>query len=203
MFENIQQYLSNSAEWMPQGYSIEWTPSLFWTHVFTDLLTAAAYYSIPLALIYIAWHRKDLPFRKIYLMLGAFILACGTSHLISIVLLWKPIYWLDAIIHAITAFLSLGTAFFVIRLIPLLKQSSLPTMEKTIYEALLMKGDIDLSSMQARFNNTTQLAPVGIINVSTNSDILEVNPKFCNFIGYSHDEILNMNLEDKIGRAHV
>ena len=196
MFENIQQYLSNSAEWMPQGYSIEWTPSLFWTHVFTDLLTAAAYYSIPLALIYIAWHRNDLPFRKIYLMLGAFILACGTSHLISIVLLWKPIYWLDAIIHAITAFLSLGTAFFVIRLIPLLKQSSLPTMEKTIYEALLMKGDIDLSSMQARFNNTTQLAPVGIINVSTNSDILEVNPKFCNFIGYSHDEILNMNLED-------
>jgi len=196
MFENIQQYLSNSKQWMPDGYFIEWTPSLFWTYVFTDLLTAAAYYSIPLSLLYIAWHRKDLPFRKIYLILGGFIIACGTSHLISIILLWKPIYWLDALTHAITALLSIGTAFFVIRLMPSLKQSSLLGMEKTIYEALLMKGDIDLSTMKARFNNTTQLAPVGIINASTNSDILEVNPKFCNFIGYSHDEILTMNLED-------
>ena len=196
MVEGLLQYLTNNNQWMPHGYCILWTPSILWTYVISDALTTAAYYSIPTTLLYIAWHRKDIAFRKIYLMFGAFILACGTSHLLSIILLWQPIYWLDAVIHAITALLSIGTAFFLIRLMPLLKNSSQPDIEKAIHENLLQKSHTELSLMEARFNNTIELAPVGIFNISTNSDILAVNQVFCDFIGHSRDEVLNMNLED-------
>ena len=196
MVESLLQYLTNNNQWMPHGYCILWTPSILWTYVISDALTTVAYYSIPATLTYIAWHRKDIAFRKIYLMFGSFILACGTSHLLSIILLWHPIYWIDAVIHAITALLSIGTAFFLIRLMPILKKTSQPEVEKAIYENLIKKGDSELSRMKARFKNTIELAPVGIINISINSDVLDVNEKFCNFIGYSPDEILNMNLKD-------
>ncbi len=196
MVESLLQYLTNNNQWMPHGYCFLWTPSILWTYVISDALTTVAYYSIPATLTYIAWHRKDIAFRKIYLMFGSFILACGTSHLLSIILLWHPIYWIDAVIHAITALLSIGTAFFLIRLMPILKKTSQPEVEKAIYENLIKKGDSELSRMKARFKNTIELAPVGIINISINSDVLDVNEKFCNFIGYSPDEILNMNLKD-------
>jgi len=196
MFESLLTYLSNSHPWMPDGNRILWTPSILWTYVISTALTTAAYYSIPATLTYIAWHSKDIAFRKIYLMFGSFILACGTSHLLSIILLWHPIYWTDALIHAITALLSIGTAFFLIQLMPLLKKTSQPDIEIAIYKNLIQKGNSELSRMKARFKNTIEFAPVGIINISTNSDVLDVNQKFCNFIGYSHDEILSMNLKD-------
>lgn len=196
MFESLLTYLSNSHPWMPDGNRILWTPSILWTYVISTALTTAAYYSIPATLTYIAWHSKDIAFRKIYLMFGSFILACGTSHLLSIILLWHPIYWTDALIHAITALLSIGTAFFLIQLMPLLKKTSQPDIEIAIYKNLIQKGNSELSRMKARFKNTIEFAPVGIINISTNSDVLDVNQKFCAFIGYSHDEILSMNLKD-------
>lgn len=51
-------------------------------------------------------------------MFGAFILACGAIQLLSIVLLWQPLYWLDAGIKASTAVMSITTAIYLLRMIP-------------------------------------------------------------------------------------
>lgn len=51
-------------------------------------------------------------------MFSAFILACGTTHLISIMLIWVPLYWLDASLKALTALISVTTSILLIRLIP-------------------------------------------------------------------------------------
>lgn len=104
--------------WMPHGFCIQWTPSILWMYVVSDALIALAYYSIPLALSYFVYRRKDLQFRRVFLMFSAFILACGTTHLFSILLLWQPFYWIDAILKAITAALSIITAIYLVRLIP-------------------------------------------------------------------------------------
>jgi len=104
--------------WMPHGFCIQWTPSILWSYVISDALIALSYYSIPFALAYFVWRRKDLQFRWIFLMFSAFILACGTTHLFSILLLWQPFYWIDAILKSITAIFSIVTAIYLVRVIP-------------------------------------------------------------------------------------
>ncbi len=195
MLEQLLLHLTGNNGWMPHGYCIQWTPSILWTYIASDALTALAYYSIPSVLLYVAWYRKDLKFRQIYLMFGAFNLACGSTHVLAIILLWQPIYWLDAIMHAITALLSLATATFLIGMIPLLRKSSISDLETSLHEHLIQQRDIELNQATTRFNQTLELSPIGIINISPTGVFLEVNHGFCDFIGYSKDEIFNMSFE--------
>jgi hypothetical protein len=69
----------------------------------SDALIAIAYYSIPITLVYFVRKRDDLPFNWIFLLFGAFIVACGTTHIMEIWTLWHPTYWLSGFIKAITA----------------------------------------------------------------------------------------------------
>lgn len=104
---------------MPHGFCIKWTPGLLWSYVISDALITLAYFTIAVTLAYFVTHRNDLKFRSIYLMFSAFILACGTSHLMSIILIWQPFYWLDAIIKVLTVITSVAAAGLLIRLMPI------------------------------------------------------------------------------------
>jgi len=63
---------------------------LGWLHILSDLGVWSAYLAIPLVLVYFLLRRKDLPFRKIFLLFGAFILACGTTHLMEAIIFCGP-----------------------------------------------------------------------------------------------------------------
>lgn len=115
---NLLSSLFSTVGLIPHGYCINWTPALLWTYIVSDALIVLAYFSIPFALAYFVWRRRDLKFRRLFLMLGAFILACGIGHLLSIILLWYPVYWLDAAIKATTAAISIATAISLIWVIP-------------------------------------------------------------------------------------
>jgi PAS domain S-box-containing protein len=107
-----------SAGFMPHGHCYLWTPSLLWLYVTADLMIGAAYYSIPLALMYFVQKRRDLQFNWIFVLFSLFIFACGTTHLISVWTIWQPVYWLDASVKAVTAGLSIVTAMLLWPLIP-------------------------------------------------------------------------------------
>ena len=53
-------------------------------HVLCDLLIALSYFLIFFALLYFVRQRRDLPFHRTFLILGVFIIACGTGYLIDI-----------------------------------------------------------------------------------------------------------------------
>src|SRR5919199_4489719 len=106
----VLKNLFTSGSFMPHGYCYLWRPELVWLHVVSDFLIAIAYYSIPITLIYFVRKRQDLPFNRIFILFGAFIIACGTTHLMEIWTLWHPTYWLSGFIKAITAVTSLHTA---------------------------------------------------------------------------------------------
>src|SRR6202140_1114618 len=93
---------------IPHGFCLAWDPALLGLHVISDSVIAVAYYSIPFALIYFISRRRDLAFRGIFALSGAFILACGTTHVMGIVTLWYPDYWLDGTIKLFTALVSVG-----------------------------------------------------------------------------------------------
>jgi PAS domain S-box-containing protein len=119
VWHDLQTFFGTSANGlMPHGNCLLWRPSLLYLHVVSDLLTALAYYSIPIALIYFVQRRRDLFFRHVFLLFGLFILACGTTHLLSAWTIWQPIYELQGIVKLITAGVSVGTAIMLWPLIP-------------------------------------------------------------------------------------
>jgi signal transduction histidine kinase len=112
------QRLFSTNEFMPHGMCYEWDPSVIGLHVISDAIIALAYYSIPITLIYFVQKRKDLAFDWMFVCFAVFIVACGTTHLMEILNIWHPTYWLSGVIKAITAFVSIITAILLIRLVP-------------------------------------------------------------------------------------
>jgi C4-dicarboxylate-specific signal transduction histidine kinase len=117
MFSNFWSLFS-SAEYAPHGICLLWQPQLMALHASSDAAVAIAYYSIPFALMYFVWKRTDLAFPGLFMLFSAFILACGTTHLMSIVTLWRPDYWLEGIVKAVTAIVSVISAFVMWRAMP-------------------------------------------------------------------------------------
>ncbi|PYV08680.1 MAG: hypothetical protein DMG23_12960 [Acidobacteria bacterium] len=106
------------SDFMGHGYCYLWKPEIVWLHVVSDVLITLAYYSIPVTLVYFVRKRRDLPFNWMFLMFGAFILGCGTTHLMEVWTLWHGTYRLSGAIKLITAALSVGTAVALVPLIP-------------------------------------------------------------------------------------
>jgi signal transduction histidine kinase len=106
------------SDFMPHGMCLFWQPGIIWLHVTSDALTALAYFCIPFTLVYLVKRRRDLVFNWMFVLFGIFILACGTTHLMSIWTLWHGTYRLDGLIKAITALASVPTAILLVRLMP-------------------------------------------------------------------------------------
>ncbi len=103
---------------MPHGHCYLWRPGVLWLHSVSDAIIALAYFSIPFTLIYFIRKRKDLPFNWMFWCFATFILACGTTHLMEIYVIWYPVYWLQGIIKAFTAGVSILTAVMLLKLTP-------------------------------------------------------------------------------------
>lgn len=88
-------------------------------HGVSDLLIAAAYFTIPVALIWLVQQRRDLAFNWMFRCFAFFIVACGGTHLFGVLDLWYPFYWLDGMLKAFTALASVITAVLLWRLLPL------------------------------------------------------------------------------------
>jgi signal transduction histidine kinase len=110
---------------LPHGQCLLWNSPLLWLDVVSDSIVAAAYYSIPLFLIYLVNKRRDLPFRSIFWMFGIFILACGTTHAMDVVTIWYPAYWAAGVAKAATAMTSLACVAALIVLLP--RMLAIPT----------------------------------------------------------------------------
>ena len=112
-------WLLSPQDYMPHGMCFLWQPELIALHVVSDSLIALAYYSIPIALIYFVLKRTDFAFPSIFVLTGLFILACGTTHAMSVWTLWYPDYRVDGGIKAVTALLSIGTGVAIWKVMPL------------------------------------------------------------------------------------
>lgn len=78
-----------------------------------------SYFSYPFAIAYFVWKRKDLHYRWLYLtFFNAFILTCTSTHLMSIVTIWSPLYWLEGYLKALAALVAAATVFAIWWVIP-------------------------------------------------------------------------------------
>lgn len=117
MLELVKNLLSPS-QYIPHGHCYLWQTPLVWLHLVSDALIAVAYFSIPAMLIYFVNKRSDIPFSRVFLLFGAFIVLCGTGHLLDIWTLWHPAYWVSGVERALTALVSCYTALQLVELLP-------------------------------------------------------------------------------------
>ncbi|HEY8219255.1 MAG TPA: ATP-binding protein [Methylobacter sp.] len=133
--------LFDIEDFIPHGYCLSWSPILLWLHVTADLLITVAYFSIPPALIYFIRQRRDFPYPWLVFMFAVFIVACGSTHLMSAITVWMPLYWLDGALKVVTAVVSLATAMLMIWVIP--RALSVPTVEQLQVEMQQRKAAED------------------------------------------------------------
>jgi signal transduction histidine kinase len=113
-------HLFSSQGFEPHGHCYLWLPEILWLHVISDALITLAYYSIPLALIYLVHKRRDLSYGWMVAMFGAFILLCGTTHVMNLWTVWHGTYRLEGLVKLLTAVVSVATAVALWPLIPTL-----------------------------------------------------------------------------------
>lgn len=92
---------------------------LVWLHVAADLLIGVAYTAISVTLGYLV-HKasKGIPFKWVLLAFGLFIVACGFTHFLEVVVVWHPMYWLSGYVKVVTAAASVATAIVLVPLVP-------------------------------------------------------------------------------------
>ncbi len=111
-------WLTDTTGFVPRKDCGNWTTGTVALHVVSDLLIWLAYLSIPLVLVYFARRRRDLPFSRLFVLFAAFILACGTTHLVEAVIFYHPVYNLSGVVKAATAAVSWMTVLALVPAVP-------------------------------------------------------------------------------------
>lgn len=104
---------------LPHGICFAGRADLVWLHVLSDAIVALAYFMIPVTLVYFLRRRPGkLSFNWAVALFAAFILLCGTGHVLSLITVWTPIYGVQGVVKALTAVVSIATAAAIIPLVP-------------------------------------------------------------------------------------
>ncbi len=101
----------SSSNFLPHVACYLYNKQLVALNVGSDAAIWLAYLAISGTLVYLVWRtRREIPFSWMFLAFGLFIIACGFTHFMEMVVLWKPLYWLAGDVKLVTAVASVVTA---------------------------------------------------------------------------------------------
>lgn len=108
----------DTTDWPARWYCGNWSDFHGWLYIISDLLISAAYFTIPVMLIYFIRKKTGVPFQRIFWLFGAFIVLCGSTHLFDAIIFYYPLYRVNAILLLVTAIASWMTIVALYRVIP-------------------------------------------------------------------------------------
>ncbi len=127
------------------------TPALMMVMAIANGLIAVSYASIPVVLLAVVAKRKDIPFSWVFVLFGAFILACGTTHLVHIIGIWRQVDWWQALADSFCAAISLATAVLIWPLLPKLLAIPSPAQLRAVNQELQReKGALEQTQRDLR-----------------------------------------------------
>lgn len=127
--------LFNTSDWPARWNCGSWTSFHGWFYILSDFGIWAAYFAIPVVMAFFIYkrRRRELPFTGIFLLFAAFIFSCGLTHLIDAAMFWYPVYNFSALMRFITAVVSIGTVFALVKVTPeVMKYKSPEQLEQII-----------------------------------------------------------------------
>ena len=140
-----------SSNYMPHAMCYLYNRQLIALHLGSDAAIWVAYVSISCTLLYLVWKtRREIPFSWMFLAFGLFIIACGFTHFMEIVVLWKPLYWLSGDVKLVTALASVITAIALPGLVPQVRSMVTTAQLSEDRRLQLERANADLKDLSSR-----------------------------------------------------
>lgn len=196
------QSLLNDMGFMPHGHCFLWTPGLLRVMTVADLGIAFAYFVIPLVLILAARDRRARELRGLVGLFGAFILACGLTHVVQVWNIWNHAYWFEAMLKLGTALISLYTAYRVVKLVPrLVNLPSHSELESKNHELssqldIIREQEQALRVSEQRYRQLVETASEGIWVLDAGGFTSFVNQRMADMLGYTTEEMRGRHFLD-------
>lgn len=152
--------LFETADWPPRWHCGNWTEFHGWFYIISDLLIWSAYFAIPVTILRYITRKTNLQFTRTYFLFAAFILACGSTHLLDAVTFWFPAYRLNALVRFITGVVSWITVFHLVKMLPVVsKLRTHAELEREIEERKRVEDQLRMSNQL--LNEAQDIARMG------------------------------------------
>lgn len=175
--------------WPARWHCGRWTDFHGWFYIASELMIWAAYFAIPVMLFRIIMKRTDLPFPRIFFLFCAFILLCGSTHLMDAVIFWWPAYRLSAVLRFITGVVSVSTVVALYKVIPsIFTLKTAQQLENEIEQRRLAE-----ERAQAQFNELQHVLDASldiICTVNDEGEFVKINKAAEQILGYSANELI-------------
>lgn len=175
----------------------DWSPTLGWITIGSDLAIFCAYTAIPLTILWYMKSRREVPFPLVFWLFGAFIFACGATHLVETVIFWYPIYPVQAVLKVFTAIASVATVIATAAIMP--KALAIPGMAamnqrlqdeivaRTASQDELLRRSEELQRSEARLILAQQAARIGDWSFDTVSQQITWSAEIYRLFGRQSD----------------
>lgn len=163
---------------------------LGWLHIFSDVGIWLSYLAIPAMLTYFT-RIRDVPYSRLFWLFSAFIVFCGTTHLMEAIIFWWPAYGLAGLLKFGTAIVSITTAVVLSQTIP--QALALRSPEQLESEIAQRTKELEASRQQAMA--IVEASPIGQIVVDNKGIIVLANPAVLEIFGYSSIELVGASID--------
>lgn len=154
------QKLFDTSDWPPRWHCSNWPQFHGWLYIISDLLIWSAYFAIPLFILKYITRKVNAQFVRLYFLFAAFILACGSTHLLDAITFWYPAYRLNALVRFVTGVVSWVTVFQVVTLLPAaLSLKTHEQLEREITDRKRAEEELRIANQQ--LNEAQEIAKMG------------------------------------------
>ena len=194
--------LFDGTGFVPRSQCGEWSTGLILLHKLSDGIIWFSYMAIPVVLVYFVRRRRDVPFPKVFWMFGAFIVLCGMTHLMDILMFSHPVYRFAGVVKLATAAVSLSTFVALIPLLPTAlalrspreleevnRRLELEITERRKAQEELAKKIVELREKEEFTRSLMQAASDAIITADSAGRVVSWNHGAERIFGYTSPEI--------------
>jgi DNA integrity scanning protein DisA with diadenylate cyclase activity len=130
-------WIFDTLEFVPKNQCENWSTSLIVYYLIGNWLIALSYFLITILLL-LFWKNKheDIIKHWIILLFAAFILLCGTTHLLEGLSVWWPAYRLFTLFEILTGIVSFITAIYLIIVVQFKLKYKTPAQYEAIQKQL-------------------------------------------------------------------
>lgn len=203
-FFEILKNLFSSGGFMPRWICGQWSETLGWLYIISNIAIGLAYLSIPIFLYKFVKKKKERIFKKVFICFMLFIFFCGTTHFVDAIIFWFPFYRLNAVVLCMTALISWITVFVLYRFLPKALQYKSPADLQLIIEEQTRDLAIayqKLAISENQFKILVNSNPDIITRIDKNLTYQFINDSIRKMRNFETESIIGKNIREVRGEG--